>query len=77
MKLNTEKVRQLIRDLGYRRDFVALRTGISTDTLGNLIRGVQKPSIRVLRLLALTLSVEPEELMLQEPGTDKSPSRIA
>jgi hypothetical protein len=70
MKVNTEQLGVLLRESGYRFDFVASELGITTSTLWNIRQTGKLPRQGIIRdhvisKLAGLLRVDPEVFLIQ------------
>lgn len=66
VKMDTEKLRKLINESGYKTSFVAEYCGIHAQTLRSIMSGGSNPSRSVVKLLALLLKVDESELILDK-----------
>lgn len=64
-QFSAEKTKKLIKESGYRIDFLAEKAGVKRQTLVKYLAGGARPSCSVVKLLAVTLGV-PEEALIVE-----------
>lgn len=67
MPVNTDLVKERLRDLGLMQKDAATTAGISKQYMSDIVNGLRVPTAPVLHRLASTLKVEPGEL-LAEPS---------
>lgn len=60
--INTNRLQKRIREKGYKKDYVAIKVGISRASLLNKISGRTEFTLREARRLAVLLGVEDNEL---------------
>lgn len=72
MKWRNDRAREQMRVHGRTPQWVADQVGVKVTSLRNMLRGGAKPSLSVIRLMAVALECTEEEL-LPEDGR-KSPS---
>lgn len=62
MEFNWEKTRKEISTRGYKTKWIAEQVGIQPETLRRYLKGQGHPSAAVIKLLALTLGMKPEDI---------------
>lgn len=65
---NFELAKRKMKEHGRTTDWLARECGIEVTSLRNALQG-RKPSLSVIKLMALKLETSEEELLLQEPET--------
>ncbi|MDC2867539.1 helix-turn-helix domain-containing protein [Bacillus sp. BP-3] len=65
IKLNTEKARELRKNLGYSHSYVAKQLNCHKSTYGHIERGFRQPSIDKLGRLSEILGVPTDELLIK------------
>jgi transcriptional regulator with XRE-family HTH domain len=64
---NNETAKRLLKEQGRTRAWLAGQVGLDLKSLGNILRG-RKPSLPVIKLMAIALNCEESDLYDPPPG---------